>query len=245
MKLMKTVLGLALCATATVALADESKKLPFPGEITGNIGVLSSYNLRGITNVPENSDATVQGGIDYSHPSGFYAGYWGSTLDYSLSDSERDSFENDFYAGFKGSITEDLGFTIGGTYYYYYESDVDSDGFETLLGLNYKNAGITAQTLTQNTTWGNKGDTYLLATYSHDLPSDFTGNLALGAYYYGDDDEFVKTTEDFGFRHFTLGVSHPLGDTGASMSLDYIVGGYDRVDEKQKNKVVLGAKYTF
>ena len=245
MKLINAVLGCTVCVVTSATWADESKKWPFSGDITGNVGVFSSYNLRGITNAPENSDATLQGGLDYSHPSGFYAGYWGSTLGYSLADSERDAFENDFYAGFKAKLTEDLGYTLGGTYYYFYESDVDSDGFETLLGLNYKNAGISAQTLTQNTTWGNKGDTYLLATYSHDLPSDFTANLALGAYYYGDDDEFVKTTEDFGFRHFTVGVSHPLGNTGASMSLDYIVGGYDRVDEKQKNKVLFGAKYTF
>ncbi len=29
------------------------------------------------------------------------------------------------------------------------------------------------------------------------------------------------------------------------MSLDYIIGGYDRMDDKQKNKVVLGLKYSF
>ncbi|WP_180102296.1 MULTISPECIES: TorF family putative porin [unclassified Acinetobacter] len=213
--------------------------------VSGNIGLLSSYNLRGITNVPENSGATIQGGLDYSHASGFYAGYWGSTLDYALGEEGRDSFEHDFYAGYNGKITEDLGYTVGGTYYYYYESDVDSDGFETLLGLNYKDFSVSAQTLTQNTTWGNKGDTYILGSYSYALPKDFTLNTSLGLYAYGDDDEFVETTEDFGFRHFTAGLSHPLGDTGASVNMDYIVGGYDRLDEKQKNKVVFGLKYEF
>ncbi len=30
--------------------------------------------MSGITNVPENKDATIQGGLDYSHASGFYVG---------------------------------------------------------------------------------------------------------------------------------------------------------------------------
>ncbi len=251
--ILKAALFTVISGVSGLSLAEETRPFPFPGEVTGNIGVFSSYNLRGLTNVPENSDATIQGGLDYSHPSGFYAGYWGSSLDYSLADYDPltesykggDSFEHDFYLGYKGSINEDTGFTIGGTYYYYYNSDVDSDGFETLLGLNYKDFGITAQTLTQNTTWGNQGDTYLLATYSRALPQAFTANFALGAYYYGDDDEFITTTEDFNFRHFTVGLSHPLGDSGANMSLDYIIGGYDRMDDKQKNKVVLGLKYSF
>ncbi|WP_353888181.1 TorF family putative porin, partial [uncultured Acinetobacter sp.] len=56
------VLGAASTFTFAEAPASEHT-------ISGNIGVLSSYNLRGITNVPENSGATIQGGLDYSHAS--------------------------------------------------------------------------------------------------------------------------------------------------------------------------------
>ena len=77
-------------------------------------------------------------------------------------------------------------------------------------------------------------------------PAGFTGKAQLGAYYYGDDDEFTAKTENtFAFRHATLGLSHALGTTGANWSLDYILGGYDRTDTKQKNKVVLGLAYAF
>ena len=248
MKFTLKVLSMAVVAAAsTFTFADEASSAH---SISGNIGVFSSYNLRGITNVPENSGATVQGGLDYSHSSGFYAGWWGSTLDYNAETPEgsSDTFENDFYAGYKGSITEDLGFTLGGTYYVYYPAD-DSDVFETLVGLNYKDFAISAQTLTDDVKWGNAGDTYFLATYSYGLPRDFSANFALGAYLYSDSGDFegntLDTTEDFNFRHFTAGLSHPLGDTGASVSMDYIVGGYDRSDVKQKNKVVFGLKYAF
>ncbi len=47
------------------------------------------YNLRGITNTPENEDTTIQGGLDYSHASGFYAGWSGCTLGYSLVEEGR------------------------------------------------------------------------------------------------------------------------------------------------------------
>ena len=110
-------------------MAAESTPLPFPGTITGNVSVVSSYNLRGITIGPENDNTALQGGLDYSHDSGFYAGYWFSNLGYSYAglnpgckgtDCTTKSFENDFYAGFKGKLTEDVGFQLGGTVYYYY-----------------------------------------------------------------------------------------------------------------------------
>ena len=63
------------------------------------------------------------------------------------------------------------------------------------------------------------------------LPVEFSDNLG--------------TTESFGFRHFDIGLSKPLADTGVTASMNYTVGGYDRADEKQKNKVVFGLKYEF
>ena len=241
-----------MAAMSTFALAEDSK-LPFPGEVTGNISAVSSYNLRGITNAPENSGPAVQGGLDYGY-NGFYLGYWFSTLDYSYAclnpdgcsdTNSRDSFESDFYAGYKGKITDDLGYQVGGTIYYYYPG-WESTGYETFLGLSYKQLTVTAQTLLNNVTFGNKGDTYFLATYAPALPAGFTGKAQIGAYYYGDDDEFTAKTENtFAFRHATLGLSHALGETGANWSLDYILGGYDRTEIKQKNKVVLGLAYAF
>lgn len=240
MKFTLKALSLALVATAsTFTFAEEAPASAHT--ITGNIGVVSQYVLRGNTASLENEDATVQGGLDYSHSSGFYAGYWGSTLGYNaeIPTGASKSFEHDFYAGFSGKITEDLGYKVGATYYLYDPSD-DANAFETLLGLSYKSFGFTAQTLTDDVTWGNAGDTYFLASYSYGLPKDFTLNTSLGAYYYSDSGDFegttLNTTEDFAFRHLTVGLSHPLGDTGASVSMDYIVGGKLRDDADLKIK---------
>ena len=256
MKFTLSTLGFAAASLiSTIAFADETK-MASPHSVSGNIGVVSEYILRGNTASPENDNATIQGGLDYSHSSGFYAGYWGSTLGYSYTKYDPStqkytgskSFENDFYLGYKGKITEDFGYTIGGTYYYYYQSDADSNTTETLIGVNYKGFGLTTQTLLKDVVWGNKGDTYVLANYSYPLPKEFTLNTALGAYYYRDKGKFetdLKTDKSFAFRHFTVGLSHPLGDTGATVTMDYIIGGKLRTDESLKNKVVFGLKYNF
>ena len=49
-----------------------------PHTFTANVGFTTDYIFRGISqNVGE---PAVQGGIDYSHSSGFYAGVWGSNI---------------------------------------------------------------------------------------------------------------------------------------------------------------------
>lgn len=126
------------------------------------------------------------------------------------------------------------------------ESDEETNGFELLLGLSYKDLGITAQTLLEDTTWGNAGDTYIKGTYSYALPNDFSLDTALGLYAYEKSGDYVEeTSESFGFRHFDIGLSKPLADTGVTASINYIIGGYDRMDVKQKNKVVFGLGYSF
>ena len=244
MKLTLKALSLAvLASSSTFVMAEEATP---EHSVSGNISVLSSYILRGNTTAVENTGATLQGGLDYSHASGFYAGWWTSTLG-TDSYNTTNPMENNFYAGFKGALTDDVGFTVGTTYYYYYDVDTDIyDGFELLLGLDYKDLAVTAQTLLEDTGWGNAGDTYFKGTYSYALPNDFSLNTALGLYAYEKSGKYIpSSTESFGFRHFDIGLSKALGDTGASASMNYIVGGYDRDNNKHKNKVVFGVSYGF
>ncbi|ATO19327.1 hypothetical protein BS636_06470 [Acinetobacter sp. LoGeW2-3] len=246
-----TLKALAVAAVASASSFTFADEPTSPHSVSGNIGVLSSYNLRGNTALPENDKVTLQGGLDYSHASGLYAGWWTSTLDGDDAyPDQANPMEHDFYVGYNGSINEDLGFTLGTTYYYYYDVGTsDFNGFELLLGLNYKDASLTAQTLLEDTGWGNTGDTYFLASYSYALPKDFSLNSSLGLYYYSDSGDFEGenyiTTEDFNFRHLTVGLSKPIADTGVTASMDYIIGGKLRDDTDLKNKVVLGLSYSF
>ena len=59
MKSTLKVLSLALLgAASSFTFAEEPAA---EHTVSGNISVLSSYNLRGITNTPENKGATLQG----------------------------------------------------------------------------------------------------------------------------------------------------------------------------------------
>lgn len=253
--MLKAVVSMGLLSgLVTGVQASES-----PHGVSGYVGVVSQYILRG--NVLESDTPALQGGIEYEHASGFYAGYWFSTLSYSYKDlqagttpnyvpEEKKSMEHDFYAGYNGSVG-DVGFTVGGTVYYYYPG-WESTGYETLLGVNYGGFGLTAQTLLNDVTFGNKGDTYFVASYEHELPMDFTLTGKLTAYKYTKKGDFVAEFNDDGkraksaaFRHASLGLSKPLGETGGTWGVEYILAGPDRYGVKQDNKMVGSLSFAF
>lgn len=48
-----------------------------------------------------------------------------------------------------------------------------------------------------------------------------------------------------GFRHLTLGISQPIGSTGATWNVQAIFGGVNRFNIQQDNKVTAGISYAF
>lgn len=209
-------------------------------DLSGNIGVHSMYLLRGIG--VENNGATVQGGLDYSHESGLYAGWWGSNLGYSDAGSSSNGFENDFYVGYAGEMGG-VGFDVGVIKYVYVDVS-DSDLTELTAGLSMGDFSVGLQYLAEDGAWGNKGDIYWKAGYSTSLPYDFGLGIDLGWYTY-DDGGPNATTSDSGFRHLNFTLSHPVGKTGADMYVQYTVAGEDRLGADYDNKVVVGLTYGF
>lgn len=239
----KKVTSLRMLSVAVAAsVAGLAAPLAAQADVTGNIGVFSKYVLRGITNAPENDGAAVQGGLDYSHSSGVYVGYWGSSLGYAnrTSDSATfpNGFESDIYAGYKVKLGPvELN---AGVIYYTYTQVLDSDAAEVVLAAGFGPVTVGAKYLTKDVAWGNTGDTYFTVDFAQDLPSEFKFAAQLGYYLYTDDGDFIPTTaENSGFRHLNLMLSHPFGKTGATMGITYIVGGEDRQGVKQENAVVL------
>jgi len=237
-----------LTAAVGMAVAGLTAPLAAQAEITGNIGVFSKYVLRGITNAPESDVPAVQGGLDYSHASGFYAGYWGSSLSYGGRMTEGgtypNGFENDVYAGYKlkaGPV--ELNF---GAIYYLYTQITDADAAEAVVAATFGPVTVGAKYLTKDVAWGNQGDTYFTVDFGQDLPSEFKFAAQLGYYLYTDSGDYIPTTsESSAFRHLNLGISHPLGKTGATMGLTYIIGGKDRQGVQQTNAVVLAVTTGF
>jgi uncharacterized protein (TIGR02001 family) len=115
MRLLTRLLAASAIISAVPALAAEHT-------ITGNVGLFSQYIFRGLTQT--NEDPALQGGFDYAHQSGFYAGVWGSNISW-LSDfapGTSASLETDIYTGFKptfGDFFVDVGvlrYQYPGTY---------------------------------------------------------------------------------------------------------------------------------
>jgi len=239
----KKVTSLRVLSVAVAAsVAGLAAPLTAQADITGNIGVYSKYVLRGITSDAENDGTTVQGGLDWSHKSGVYVGYWGSNLDYGKTTASTGTtntgFENDIYAGYKfkaGPVDLNLG-----AIYYAYTSVADSDTIEAVIAAGMGPVTVGAKYLTEDVAWGNAGDTYLTVDYAQDLPSEFKFAAQLGYYFYTDSGDFIATSaESSGFRHLNLTLSHPLGKSGANMGITYIVGGENRQGAEQANAVVL------
>ena len=86
MKFTLKALTLALATTASgVAFADESSKLPLGLEFSGSAAITTDYRFRGMTQTK--NDPAIQVGLHLAHSSGFYAGVWGSNVDFGA-DSE-------------------------------------------------------------------------------------------------------------------------------------------------------------
>lgn len=132
----KTLIALALCS-ALPALAEGAAP---DYTLTGNVSLVSSYRFRGIDQ--SFGKPALQGGIDFVHNSGFYAGNWNSNVSSGAGYPEG-NLEMDFYGGYKTAI-DDFGFDVGGLYYYYPGSDA------RVIGGNLKHPGETGSGTVDN-----------------------------------------------------------------------------------------------
>ena len=112
--LLKYGVLLATLGAAAAAAADES-----PHTLTANVGLYSQYVFRGLAQ--SNEKPAIQGGADYSHASGFYAGTWLSNVSW-FSDTNAgnsNSLEWDLYGGFRKSWDNGFSGDVGYLRYEY------------------------------------------------------------------------------------------------------------------------------
>ena len=114
-KLVALAVAGALFSPLVAVAADPAPEHTF----TGNVTLASEYLYRGIAQT--RGKPAIQGGFDYAHSSGLYAGLWASSITW-IGDavaSASAGIEVDVYGGYKGSITEDFGYDIGVLTYNY------------------------------------------------------------------------------------------------------------------------------
>ncbi|MDP1996951.1 MAG: TorF family putative porin [Gallionella sp.] len=159
-KLLNSLM-LAALAVPGVAMAEEAS--PF----SANVGFTTDYIFRGISQTSGNP--AVQGGIDFAHASGLYAGIWGSNVSW-ISDFNAgvsSSLELDTYFGFRNSLADDFGYDVGFIRYNYPAS-------------NYPAGATKADT---DEIYGALGYKWITAKYSYGLGKFLTVPGAAGTNY--------------------------------------------------------------
>src|SRR3990167_2351188 len=91
-----------------------------PHTFTYNIGLFIQYIFRGLSQTY--GKPAIQGGVDYSHSSGFYLGTWASNISWLEDGGNYDgsSLELDIYGGYRNTIGQSgIGYDVGLLNYIY------------------------------------------------------------------------------------------------------------------------------
>ncbi|MEM0514901.1 TorF family putative porin [Pseudoalteromonas sp. YIC-827] len=122
---------MSLMMASTACLADWS------ATVTG----VSDYTFNGVSQTL--NDPALQGSIDYSADSGFYAGTWASNVDFG----DDTNLEWDAYVGQYRQLNDQLSVDYGLAYYSYHGASYSSEGnyFEAYTLFAYDNAMGTSE----------------------------------------------------------------------------------------------------
>ncbi|MEN9480070.1 MAG: hypothetical protein RLZZ298_1465 [Pseudomonadota bacterium] len=121
----KSLIALALVSAFAAPVfaqtaAPAAEAAPAIHTITANVGMVSDYVFRGISQ--SQHQPAVQGGVDYAHVSGLYVGAWGSMIEWAdrkdLQVHKDNQVELDLYGGFKNAVG-DFGYDLGAIRYFY------------------------------------------------------------------------------------------------------------------------------
>lgn len=195
-KLLNTLILAALAAPSMAMAADAETTEHKEGihaipasehAVTANVGFTTDYIFRGITQTSHNP--AVQGGIDYAHSSGFYAGVWGSNVSW-IADSGAVAtgsvtMELDTYLGFKKTFAEDFNYDVGFVRYNYLGKYTPAAGFAK------------ADT---DEIYGALGYKWLTAKYSYGLG------------------QFLTVPGAKGTNYVELNASYPIADSGFTVA---------------------------
>ena len=209
---VRSYVSIALVASAAAL------SMPAMGQVTGNVGAVSNYYFRGITQT--NDEVAIQGGFDFADASGFYAGAWLSNVDFG----GKEDAEVDLYAGYGGTFGDSGVSWDAGAIYYLYPGGGDLDYAETYFGIGY---GLVSASVAW-TAWGeakgnsafDTGDLYY--NLSMDLPFELEkfSFTAFAGYYDFEEQGKIVPGEDLSYAHWGLSANRELGEFG-SLSLNY------------------------
>ena len=249
---MKFALAPLTAALALTALPSAVLAQAAPAASTSyNVGLVTDYRYRGISQ--SRLQPALQGGADYSNPSGLYLGTWLSTIKWTKDAGGGGDVEWDLYGGYKGELAKSVAYDVGGLYYFYPGNKlgkvagfVNANTFEVYGALTF--GMFTAKyshALTNTFSFpDSKGSAYLDLSANVDLGNGFTLMPHIGR-------QEIKSSSVASYTDYSLTLGKDMGG-GISLSA-MLVGtdasktGYVTPSGKftGKNALVLGAKFSF
>jgi len=221
-KLVHALVLTGLVGVPALAIAEDS-----PHSLSANVGLYSNYVFRGISQT--GGDPAIQGGFDYGHSSGFYAGTWASNVGWIEDFQGYDSgnMEIDFYGGFRGGIG-DSGFSFDvGAIQYMFPGErggaVDADTTEIYGAMGWKWFTVKYSYYLSDEVFGfadADGSDYI--DISGSLPLGESG-LTLGAHWgtFGFDNNSAQDYDDWAVSAaYDMGKLGKLGD-GVTVGMKY------------------------
>jgi uncharacterized protein (TIGR02001 family) len=172
-----TACGAGALIAASMSITNTARA-ESPHSVSANIGAVSNYIWRGVTQTQDG--AAIQGGLDYAHESGFYAGTWASNIDWNDEGAPQDVIiPVDPATGMPETDSDGnyIGTTSG-------SSDTNSPNYELDLYLGYG---------------GSVND-----DFSYDLSAIYY------AYPDGRDSDFAEIGASGTYKWFTLGLAYTV-----------------------------------
>jgi uncharacterized protein (TIGR02001 family) len=186
--MMKRKLPVFLLLAALPGMSTAADTPASPHMFTANLGFTTDYIWRGISQTSHNP--AVQGGIDYAHASGLYAGVWGSNVSWIVDSGAvaagSAGMELDTYFGFRNSFAGDFTYDLGFIRYNYPGSYTPAAGYAK------------ADT---DEVYGALGYKWITAKYSYGLG------------------QFLTIPGAQGTNYLELNASVPVGDTGITFGV--------------------------
>jgi uncharacterized protein (TIGR02001 family) len=251
-------------AAAALAMAGAAGAEDSPHTLTANVGLFSQYVFRGLAQ--SNEKPAIQGGADYAHASGFYAGTWLSNVSW-FSDTNAgnsNSLEWDLYGGFRKSwdngFTGDVGYLryeYPGSYPALPAGTVKPNTDEAYVAVGWKWASLKYSYAFSNLfgVENSEGSDYLDLTVTVPLNDRFTAVAHAGRQAFQGASAYAElngTTNDalYSYEDYRATVNYGLGG-GWTVSLTYTTStakdaGYTVLGKNLgDDQVVVGIARTF
>jgi uncharacterized protein (TIGR02001 family) len=236
------VCGMAQAQTAQAPAAPESS-------LTPKVSLYTEYEYRGISQTSEKP--ALQFNLDYSHPSGFYAGAFLTNITW-LKDykdigaaSKSASVELDLFAGYKFEVVKDVTLDIGYLHYEYPGAKglaglPKPNTDEIYLGLTYDAFNVKYSYSTGDT-FGvpkSKGTTFLELNFAKEVMPKLTLTAQIAQQKFKGSFAGFDNDKELTYSVYKAGLAYDMGD-------GWTAGGYFKdTNAKEANYTIKGRDWS-